>query len=116
MITGIEGFKKVFFIGIAGAGMSAIAQYLAGIGKDVSGSDRFFEPGQYNETQDKLEAAGIRCFVQDGQGIHEDTGLVVVSAAVEDQVYEVQKAKQLGIPIMRRSALLAIIAASKRTI
>jgi UDP-N-acetylmuramate--alanine ligase len=45
MISGIDDFKKVFFIGVAGTGMSAIAQYLAGIGKGVAGSDRFFAPG-----------------------------------------------------------------------
>ena len=33
-------------MGIAGSGMSAIAQYLKGIGKNVSGSDRFFSPGE----------------------------------------------------------------------
>ena len=45
MISSINEFKKPFFIGVAGVGMSAIAQYLKGIGKDVSGSDRFFAPG-----------------------------------------------------------------------
>jgi UDP-N-acetylmuramate--alanine ligase len=43
MITGIHDFKNVFFIGVAGVGMSAIAQYLAGIDKKVSGSDRYFK-------------------------------------------------------------------------
>src|SRR5882672_12124823 len=99
MISGIDDFQSVFFIGVAGTGMSAIAQYLAGLGKAVAGSDRYFKPGEYNETKEKLEAAGIRCFVQDGQGITAQTGLVVVSAAVEDTVAEVQKARQLGIPI-----------------
>lgn len=96
--------------------MSAIAQYLAGIGKNVSGSDRFFAPGTYNEIQEKLEAEGIRCFLQNGDGISEATQLVVVSTAVEDTVYEVQKAKQFNIPIIKRSELLAMIANSKKTI
>ena len=34
--------KNFFFIGVGGAGMSAIAQYLAGKGKVVKGSDRLF--------------------------------------------------------------------------
>jgi UDP-N-acetylmuramate--alanine ligase len=74
MISGIDDFKKVFFIGVAGTGMSAIAQYLAGIGKEVAGSDRFFAPGVYNETKDKLETEGIKCFFQNGDGINEKYG------------------------------------------
>lgn len=116
MITSINDFKNVFFIGVAGVGMSAIAQYLKGIGKDVSGSDRYFHPGEPNETKEKLEAEGIRCFLQNGEGITSATDLVVVSTAVEDTVEEVIKAKQLNIPIIKRAELLAIIATSKKTI
>ena len=116
MISSIHDFKSPFFIGIAGSGMSAIAQYLKGIGKNVAGSDRFFKPDEYNETKAKLEAEGIACFLQDGEGITAETDLVVVSTAIEDTVAEVQKAKQLNIPIIKRSELLAIIAASKKTI
>ena len=56
--------------------MSAIAQYLAGVGKTVSGSDRYFLPGESNETRSKLEAEGIRCFLQDGEGINDKIDLV----------------------------------------
>ena len=116
MIFSLKDFHRPFFIGVAGVGMSAIAQYLKGIGKEVSGSDRFFAPGVYNEVQEKLEAEGIKCFVQNGEGITIDTDLIVVSTAIEDTVIEVQKAKQLNIPIIRRSELLAMIAQSKKTI
>jgi len=112
----ITGFKNVFFIGVAGVGMSAIAQYLAGIKKNVSGSDRYFKEGEFNDTKEKLEAEGIRCFLQNGEGITRETDLVVVSTAIEDTVIEVQKAKQLNIPIIKRSELLALIAKSKKTI
>jgi len=116
MISSLNDFKNPFFIGIAGSGMSAIAQYLKGIGKNVSGSDRFFNEGEYNETKEKLEAEEIKCFAQNGEGITNDTDVIVVSTAIEDTVIEVQKAKQLNIPIIKRAALLAIIAASKKTI
>lgn len=116
MIASVNDFKNAFFIGVAGTGMSAIAQYLAGTGIAVSGSDRYFLPGEPNETKEKLEAAGIRCFLQNGEGITADTDLVVVSTAVEDTVPEVQKAKSLSIPIIKRSELLALIAKSKKTI
>ena len=116
MINGINDFKNVFFIGVAGTGMSAIAQYLAGIKKNVSGSDRYFKEGVENEIKEKLTAAGIDCFLQNGEGITNETDLVVVSTAIEDTVAEVQKAKQLNIPILKRSEVLALIAKSKRTI
>src|SRR6476659_11053845 len=116
MIASINDFKNVFFIGVAGTGMSAIAQYLAGTGKKVSGSDRYFKQGEYNETKEKLEAEGIECFLQDGTGITNETDLIVVSTAIEDTVYEVQKAKQLNIPIIKRSELLSLISKSKKTI
>jgi UDP-N-acetylmuramate--alanine ligase len=116
MTRDIHDFKNVFFIGVAGVGMSAIAQYLSGIGKKVSGSDRYFKEGEFNETKDKLEAEGVKCFLQNGDGITAETDLVVVSTAIEDTVFEVQKAKQLNIPIIKRSELLALIAKSKKTI
>ena len=116
MIESVNDFEDVFFIGIAGTGMSAIAQYLNGIGKKVSGSDRYFIQGEFNETRDKLEKEGIKCFIQNAEGIDENTSLIVVSTAIEDTVPEVQKGKLLNIPILKRSDLLAIIAKSKKTI
>jgi len=116
MVTSLNDFKNPFFIGIAGAGMSAIAQYLNGTGMQVSGSDRFFEKGVYNETKEKLEEDGIKCFIQNGEGINDSTDLIVVSTAIEDTVAEVQKAKQLNIPVIKRSELLSVIAQSKKTI
>lgn len=116
MTDSLRSIHHLFFIGVAGSGMSAIAQYLAGAGYQVSGSDRYFVQGMPNDTRDKLEAAGIRCFEQDGSGITTATQLVVVSTAIEDTVPEVQQAKQMGIPIIKRSALLALIAKEKRTV
>ncbi|MES1221149.1 MAG: Mur ligase domain-containing protein, partial [Bacteroidota bacterium] len=116
MISSISDFQNPFFIGVAGSGMSAIAQYLQGIGKNVSGSDRFFQEGEFNEIKEKLEAEGIKCFVQNGDGITNFTDVIIVSTAIEDTVIEVQKAKQLNIPIIKRAEMLAIISASKKTI
>ncbi|HEV8504677.1 MAG TPA: Mur ligase family protein [Chitinophagaceae bacterium] len=116
MITSLDKFSRIFFIGVAGAGMSALAQYLSGIGKTIGGSDRFFIPGQQNETRDKLEAEGIKCFFQDGSGIDDGTDLVIASTAVEETNVEIQKAKALHIPILLRSELLTLISNTKKTI
>ena len=115
-IISLDGFNNIFFIGIAGSGMSALAQFLAGTGKAVSGSDRYFTEGSINETQQKLENEGISCYPQNGIGINNKIQLIIVSTAIEDDVPEVMMAKELQIPIIKRSDLLALITATKRTI
>ncbi len=116
MATSIKDFQNIFFIGIAGSGMSAIAQYLAGSGKGVSGSDRNFSVGKQDATIEMLEAAGIKCFPQNGSGITDKTELVVVSTAIESTVEEVVIARERNIPILKRSEVLAMISNSKKTI
>ena len=111
-----QNINNIFFIGVAGTGMSALAQYCAGIGKTVSGSDRYFEANNFNHTQEKLEKFRVKCFPQDASGIAENTELIVISTAVEDSNIEIQKAKQLNIPIIKRSELLSLISDTKKTI
>ena len=100
----------------SGTGMSALAQYLNGTGKKVTGSDRYFKDGEENQTRVLLEKEGIQCFPQDGRGITSELDLVVVSTAVEEDVQEVIQARSLNIPIIQRSALLSLIIESRRTI
>ena len=47
----IERYSSFYFVGVAGAGMSAIAQYLAGKGFKVSGSDRQFSAKNSKERE-----------------------------------------------------------------
>ena len=108
--------SNYFFIGIAGTGMSAIAQYLKAAGHHVMGSDRQFLAGEINESRNALEAQGIKCYQQGEGGINMEVDIVVVSTAVEDTVPEVQQAKSMGKPIIKRSELLAEIVKTKKTI
>lgn len=108
--------QHFFFIGVGGAGMSAIAQYLSGLGKNVSGSDRLFNFSENEVIKKQLEDEGISCFLQDGSGLKSETEIMVASTAIEDDNIEILKAKSLGIPIIRRSELLAAICKSKKTI
>ncbi|MEJ7610427.1 MAG: Mur ligase domain-containing protein [Ferruginibacter sp.] len=62
----LDSINNYFFIGVAGAGMSALAQFLAGEGKEVSGSDRYFGE-EHNDTREKLEAEVIKFFPQNGE-------------------------------------------------
>lgn len=116
MTQSLGHYNRIFFIGVAGTGMSALAQFLAGKGKSIHGSDRFFITGEETDIQKKLQEAGVVCHPQDGSGLTADTDLVVVSTAIEETVGEVQKSRALNIPIMRRSELLAMIADQQKTI
>jgi len=112
----IENYQSYFFIGVAGAGMSAIAQYLSGIGKKVSGSDRYFVENGNNETRKKLEAENIKTFPQDASGITDSIEAVVVSTAVEETNVEYALAVKRGLPIIHRADMLAAITETKKTI
>lgn len=108
--------KNFFFIGVGGAGMSAIAQYLSGNGKSVKGSDRLFNFSENDYVKTQLEKEYISCYLQNGSGIDEQTEAIIISTAIEDTNIEIQKAKRLNIPIVLRADLLAEICESKRTI
>ncbi len=108
--------EKYFFIGVAGVGMSAIAQYLAGKGYAVSGSDRQFAEQETPLVKKQLEAEGVRCFAQDGSGVTSDLTAVVLSTAIEDTNPDLKRARELGVPVMHRSEMLAMISRSVKTI
>ncbi len=112
----IYKYSNYFFIGVAGAGMSAIAQYLAGIGKTVAGSDRQFGGSTKLEIEQQLNDANIECFNQNGSGISSKTEVCIVSTAVETSNVEYQKAIELGIPIVHRADILAAICDTKKTV
>jgi UDP-N-acetylmuramate--alanine ligase len=101
MISSLESIKNPFFVGVAGAGMSAIAQYLQGTGLQVGGSDRFFNDGKAGDIKAKLEAEGIYCFFQNGDGITSNTDVVVVSTAIEDTVIEGKGTRYSHYPAFR---------------
>ncbi len=108
------------FTGVAGSGMSALAQYHAQQGGLASGSDRAFDNGERAEIRTRLEALGVRLVIQDGSFLQIEAGrrpdAVVVSTAVEAKVPDMKTAQQHAIPILHRSELLARYVASHRTI
>ncbi|MFW5851650.1 MAG: UDP-N-acetylmuramate--L-alanine ligase [Bacteroidota bacterium] len=112
----IDSYSSFFFVGIAGTGMSAIAQYLHGIGKKVSGSDRMFGQMAKQEIQEQFEHLGITCFEQNASGITADTDVVIISTAIEESNIEYQKALSLSIPIVKRSEILAAISNNTKSI
>ena len=100
--------------GIAGVGMSALAQALADAGCRVSGSDRHLDQGRDLEVLRTLEAAGVRLFPQDGSGLTAATSALVRSTAVEAGNADLEAARRLGLPVLHRAHVLAQLVAGRR--
>ncbi len=83
--------------------MNGVAQLATHAGYSVSGSDRATDL----EIFDRLKNLGIKIVPQDGSGITEDTDYVVFSTAIESDNPDIQKAKELSIPLLHRAEMLA---------
>lgn len=87
--------------------MAPLAQIMQRQGYHVAGSDRAHDQGQTPEKFKSLKKSGIRLFPQDGSAIGSHIKQLVASAAVEDQIPDVQAAKSQNISVIKRAELLA---------
>jgi len=107
---------KLFFSGIGGSGMSAIAGFMADRGHRVFGSDRLFDAFPDHPICTILKAKGAVIVPQDGSGIDRSFDAAIFSTAVEDNQPEVVKARRLGVPMKTRPEYLAEIVSAFRTV
>jgi UDP-N-acetylmuramate--alanine ligase len=105
----ITDFKRFYFIGIGGIGMSALARYFNAIGKDVLGYDR--APSPITEA-----------LVEEGCAIHyEDKGaevfklvsspestLVIYTPAVVESHKELTYFREQGFIVYKRAEALGL--------
>ncbi len=94
--------KYIYFVGIGGVGMSGIAEVLLNMGYQVSGSDL-----QTSKVTERLINAGATIFKGHQASQIENAHVVVTSTAVKFDNAEVQRAKELRIPIIPRAEMLA---------
>jgi UDP-N-acetylmuramate--alanine ligase len=98
--------NQYHFCGIGGSGMLPLAAIVRASGARVSGSDRALDAGRLTPKFDYLKSLGIGLFAQDGSGLVAGATLVT-SAAVEDSIPDVVRAKELGLAHVTRPELLA---------
>lgn len=101
MLTGI---KKVHFVGIGGAGMSALAKILVEKGYNVSGSDV-----KESVMTGILRDLGAKIFIGQRAENVQDTEAIVVSSAIRENNPEVVEAKRLGLKRLHRSDVNAFL-------
>ena len=106
-----ERLGHVHFVGIGGAGLSAIARIMLARGIRVSGSDGVDSP-----TLDSLRASGARVHVGHAADQLGDADTVVVSTAVREDNPEYLAAVARGLRLLPRSAALASVLAGRTVV
>ena len=104
----IKKIRSVYFIGIGGIGMSAVARFFHSNGIGVSGYDKS-ETGLIKE----LEAEGIQThFDENVEIIPKDVDIVVYTPAVPKDHKELVFYRQNGYKVVKRSDVLQMITKS----
>lgn len=98
----LEQLGRVHFIGIGGAGMSAIARIMLGQGIAVSGSD-----AQDSASLAELAELGATVYVGQRRENVAEADTVVVSTAIRAENPELLAAAEAGLRVLHRSQALA---------
>lgn len=113
----LNAVKRVYFLGIGGIGMSALARYFIHKGIPVAGYDRVS-----SEITVSLEAAGARVHYTDSvRAIPEafqatDGTLIVYTPAIPSNHTEFDHFQRKGFQIMKRAQVLGLISSRYKTI
>jgi len=107
----IKDIKKAYFIGVKGAGMTAVAQILRSRNIDISGSDT----KEVFYTDEILKRLNIP-FFEDFQSSHiaNDVDVIIYSTAYnESNNVEIVEAKKLGIAMLSYPEVLGLLFSEK---
>src|SRR6185312_8540301 len=107
----MQGFRRVHFIGIGGAGMSGIAEVLHTLGYDVSGSDRAASP-----VTERLAGMGVDVAIGHAAAHVANVDAVVVSSAIGADNPELVAAEARRIPVVPRAEMLGELMRFRRGI
>lgn len=111
-MTNLRHFDHIYFLGIGGIGMSAIARYFNTIGKKVSGYDR-----TETELTKKLVHEGMTIqYLDDVNQVPHDVDLVIYTPAVPKDNAIYNHLIHSGLPMMKRAQALGLISAGSKAI
>jgi UDP-N-acetylmuramate--alanine ligase len=104
----LDDIKKIYFVGIGGIGMSALARYFLSRGVAVSGYDRSSTP-----LTRELETAGIKVHYEENVDIiPKDTDVVVYTPAIPAMHAELVYYREHNYTVVKRSDILQWITES----
>ncbi len=108
----LNNLHIIYFLGIGGIGMSALARYFNGIDVQVYGYDR-----TQTQLTDQLQEEGIQIhYKEDINQIPKNIDLVVYTPAVPKNNAEFIHLINSDIPVKKRSEVLGLISKEKKTI
>ena len=87
--------------------MMPLALILLKKGFRVAGSDRGYDQGLSSEKFNNLMQMGVCLHPQDGSGLNNDVGVLVVSSAIEPSIPDVKTSIEKGISIRKRADVLS---------
>jgi UDP-N-acetylmuramate--alanine ligase len=94
--------RAIHFVGIGGIGMSGIAELLANLGYEVSGSDV-----RKSSVTDRLARLGVRIAIGHAASNVGRADVVVVSSAIMSGNPEAEEATRRHVPVIPRAEMLA---------
>lgn len=108
----LKEIKSVFFLGIGGIGMSALARYFKSLGAEVSGYDK-----TATALTNELEKEGIVVFFEDELALYpKAVDLVVYTPAIPKEHVGLNLYRDNNYALLKRSEVLGIISADRFTI
>lgn len=108
----LSQFRKFFLVGIGGAGMLGVARLLLKRGFQVAGTDAVD-----SESLIRLRQEGADVTIgHTGAGIEPETAVILTDAIDLDTSPEVARARELGLPLFRRSQALGWLVKDRKVI
>jgi len=108
----IDGVKHIYFLGIGGIGMSALARYFLRAGKTISGYDK-----TSTVLTKTLESEGMDIHYDENVSLIPDSiDMVIYTPAVPKDNAEYTHIRESKMPIYRRSEVLGLISKKRKTI
>lgn len=110
MLLDAKDKRPVHFVGIGGAGMRALAELFVRRGVKVSGCDNNIDSAA------DLAGKGIELLGGHAAAHSESARAVVVSSAIQRDMPELMRARELGIPVIRRAEALGEAVSGKEMV
>lgn len=102
----------VYFLGIGGIGMSALARYFKACGYEVAGYDRTCSP-----LTQELENEGIAIhYVDDPSLMPDDIEFVIITLAIPANLLELKVLRERKVKMMTRAEMLGVLSRQRRTL